>query len=295
VNVHWLACAPLRSHERTLALLLVALSNPPSQSDVEALYIVAAQASATLENVDLLGQISRAYVNARELDQLKGEFINIAAHELRTPLAVLNGYARILRERTVGELREYSRQVVTQAERLQRIADDMLDLRFLEEGRAELHLESCKIQEVVDQVVTAYRPIAQEREQSIETDIPAQAGIVTADRAMLDLMLGSLISNAIKFSPRQSRVRVAAQGDRDRVTFQVEDQGKGLTLEESARVFDAFYQVGNPLTRSEGGIGLGLTLTREMVRAHGGTIWVESGASGGSIFYITLPRFNEGV
>lgn len=289
-NVTWLVSAPLRAHERTLALLLVAVPNEPSQSNLEALNLIAAHAAATLENVDLLGEISHAYVNARELDQLKGEFINIAGHELRTPLAVLNGYATLLRDKLDGELREYAVQVVEHSDRLRRIADDMLNLKHLEEGQVDLRLERCPIEQVVRQVVNAFRPLALEREQLIEMDVPAQAGAVTADRAMLDLMLGSLISNAIKFSPRQTRVRVVANGDDHQVTLQVQDQGRGLTAEQVAHVFDSFYQASNSLTRAEGGLGLGLTITREMVKAHGGKIWVESEHNAGSSFFISLPR-----
>lgn len=166
----------------------------------------------------------------------------------------------------------------------------MLNLRNLEEGQVELRLERCAIEQVVREVVNAYRPLAREREQSIEMELGTRTGNVIADRAMLDLMLGSLISNAIKFSPRQTRVCVAVRGDDRQVTWQVRDQGKGLTSEQATQVFDAFYQAGSSLTRSEGGLGVGLTITREMVLAHGGRIWVESEHGGGSSFYISLPR-----
>lgn len=287
--VEWAVSVPLKTREQPFALVLAGVTTKPTQSDLEALNLIAAQAAATFENVNLLGEISRAYVNARELDRLKGEFINIAGHELRTPLAVLNGYARILQERLDGELKGFAKQIVGQAERLERIANDMLELNFLEEGHAELRLERCEVDRVVDEVVSAYRPLAQERGQSLEAEVE-EPGAVTADRAMLDVMLGSLISNAIKFSPRASHVRVSAHGDREQVTFQVQDEGKGLSLEEAAQVFDAFYQAESSLTREQGGLGLGLTLTRKMVRAHGGKIWVESERNGGSSFYISLPR-----
>lgn len=286
----WIVAARQRAHEKTVALLLAGLPNAPSQSDLDALNLVAAQAAATIENVDLLGEISRAYVNASELEHLKSEFINIAAHELRTPLAVLRGYASLLRDRLQGETRDFAQQVIEQADRLQRIADDMLNLKYLEHGRADLRLERCEIDQVVREVVSAYRPLALEREQHIEMEIAEHSGVVTADRAMLDVMLGSLLSNAIKFSPRRAQVRVAAQGDEVQVILQVQDQGAGLHAEQAARVFDAFYQTENSLTRREGGLGIGLTLTREMVRAHGGKIWVESRLNEGSSFFIALPR-----
>lgn len=166
---------------------------------------------------------SAAYVNVREVEQVKSEFINIAAHELRTPLAVIRGYASILHERLDEEPREYADQILQCADRLQRIADDMLNLKYLETGQVDLRLERLDVDEVIREVVNSYRPLALEREQSIELTVDRAAGDITADRAMLDLMLGSLISNAIKFSPRKSRVRVGSRRRRN-VTLMVQDQ-----------------------------------------------------------------------
>lgn len=289
-NISWLVSTPLNAYEHTHGLLIAAVSEEPTKSNLDALYLVAAQASATLENVDLLGEISRAYVSSRELERLKSEFISIAGHELRTPLTVLHGYALLLRDTLDNEAREYADQVILQAERLQHISTDMLNLASLEEGNVKLRLERCPIEQVVREVVNAYRTLAVEREQSIEMEIPDQIGAVTADRAMLDLILGSLLSNALKFSPQQTRVRVAAQCDENQVTLRIQDQGRGLTSEQAGHVFDPFYQASSSLTRSEGGLGLGLTLARKMVNAHGGKIWVESEHHIGSSFYITLPR-----
>lgn len=292
-NVTWLVSAPLNTYARTYGILVAAISPEPSKSSLDGLWLTAAQAAATLENVDLLGEISRAYVTARELERLKSEFISIAGHELRTPLTVLYNYALRLREKLADEAGEYAEQVVMQAERLQRISNDLLNLSNLEEGHVQLRLERCEIEQVVREVVSAYRPLAVEREQSIEMEIPEQIGTVTADRAMLDLILGSILSNALKFSPHHTHVRVAARSDEHQVTLQVHDQGRGLTQEQAQHVFDPFYQANNALARTEGGLGLGLTLARKMVNAHGGKIWVESEHQTGSSFYISLPRENN--
>src|SRR5581483_4954233 len=132
--LQWIMCAPLRAHDKTLGVLLVARNTPPSQADVEALHLIASQAATALENVDLLTEISRAYLNARELERLKSEFINIAGHEIRTPLSILLGYAILLHERLDGEERGFAAELVTHAQRLQRIVVDMLNLKYLEAG-----------------------------------------------------------------------------------------------------------------------------------------------------------------
>lgn len=286
----WMVGAPLHTHDETLGILFISVSKPPTSSDLEVFRLMCGHAAVALENVDLLAEISRAYVNVSQVEQIKTEFLNIASHELRTPLSVLRGYASLLRDQLSGIPREYANQVLDCAARLQQIADDMIALKYLEPGQADLRLEQCELAQVVSQVVDSYRPIASEREQSIDIDIAQAAGQLTADRAMLDMMLGSLISNAIKFSPRSGHVLVAVSGDNGHVIFRVQDWGKGLTPEQQVHVFDPFYQASSSLTREENGLGLGLTLTRKMVDAHGGKIWVESEYNRGSSFYISLPR-----
>lgn len=251
----------------------------------------------TLDSLRLLvsralekSRLRRENMRLRALEQLKTEFLTIAAHELRTPLAVLRGYATLLRDKSQGVPREYAEQVLQCADRLQKLSDDMLELKFLEGDQADLRLEMCPVEQVVSEVVDSYRSLARERELSIELAVDAASGQVEADRGMLDAMLGSLLSNAIKFSPPKTNLRVAATGDDRQVTLVVQDQGKGLTPDQANHVFDPYYQADQSLSREAGGMGLGLTLTSRMVNAHGGKIWVESEFNHGSSFFIALPR-----
>lgn len=285
----YLASVALKSRGRILGLLVVETLPLPA-SGAECLHLIAAQTAAALENVDLVAQVSEAYVNLSKLDHLKSEFINVAGHELRTPLAAILAYAKRLRIRASGMENEFADEILRNGERLQRVVDDMLSLKYMHEGPMDLHLEEMGVERVVADIVNAYRPLADEKGQAIELDIAAQVGRVTADRAMLDLILGNILANAIRFSPPNTHVRVAALGDAEAVTLSVQDQGKGLTPEQAARVFEPFYQAGDLAIKAQGGVGLGLTLTREMVRAHGGKIWVESRANQGSAFYVVLPR-----
>ncbi len=290
----WLASVALKSRGRVAGLLIVETPELAA-SNAEYLQLLAAQTATALENVDLVAQVSEAYINLSKLDYMKSEFINVAGHELRTPLAAILGYAKLLRDRTAGQTQEFVNEILANGERLQHIADDMLNLKYMQQGSMDLRLEEMRVERVLADVVNVYRPLADEKGQAIELDIAAQVGRVTADRAMLDLILGNILSNAIKFSPPNTQVRVAAEGDAEVVTLSVQDQGQGLTPEQAARVFEPFYQVSDSLTRSQGGIGLGLTLTREMVRAHGGKIWVESRLNRGSAFYVVLPRQAQGA
>lgn len=288
LNVPFISVS-LQTRDRIWGVLIVESPGHPSSS-VEYLGLLATHASTAIENVDLVEQVSQAFVRLRELDHLKSEFINIAGHELRTPLAVIRGYAKLLCDRLNGQEREFADQVLSSAARLQRIVDQMLHLKYLEHEQGITHPEWCNVENVVHDVVETYQNAATEKEQTIEARVQPECGQVWADRAMLGLTLASLIANAIKFSSRHTQIHVAAMGDADNVTMSVTDEGKGLTPEQAARVFDPFYQADHSLTRQEGGLGLGLTLAREMVHAHGGKIWVESKIDHGSTFYVTLPR-----
>lgn len=289
-----LASVTLKARGRIHGLLVVETLPLPA-SGAECLHLIAAQTAAALENVDLVAQMSEAYINLIELDHLKSEFINAAGHELRTPLGTIVERAKSLRRRAHGRDHAFADEILANGERLERIVDDMLSLKYMQQGPMDLHLEDMGVERVVADVVNAYRPEANEKGQAIELDIAAQAGRVTADRAMLDMILGNILSNAIRFSPPNTHVRVAAQGDAEAVILSVQDQGYGMTPEQAARVFEPFYRAGDSTRSAEGGIGLGLTLTREMVRAHGGKIWVESGANQGSAFFIVLPRKAQGA
>jgi signal transduction histidine kinase len=287
---------PLVARDKNFGFLIAVANRPGgafAASDAEAMGIVAGQAVAALDNVRLIEEISAAYRELQSLDRLKSEFINIAAHELRTPLAVLMGYALLMVDEMTGTEHEQMQYIISNAERLRRVVDDMLSLRYLETGQAELRLEELMVADAVRAVVGAYKSLADEKQQRLELHLSENLGLIRADRAMLDLMLGNLLSNAIKFGPPNSEIVVRAHGDEKQVSFSVRDHGKGVPPSEHERIFARFYQIENSLTRQHGGLGLGLAMTREMVRAHQGRIWLESSPGEGSTFHITLPRRME--
>lgn len=286
--------APMWSREKNLGYVMALRVGYFSQSELDAMAILAGQASAALENWRLIAEISRAYEELRTLDRLKSEFINIAAHELRTPLSVLMGYALLLQEELSGDQRERAKYIVDNAERLRRVAEELLSLRYLESGQAELRLEPIDVTRAIGAVVEAYRALAEQKEQHITAASQSEEIEIMADRAMFDLMLGNLISNAIKFSDRAAPIQVESYGDANQVTLAVRDRGHGIPPSERERIFERFYQVGNALTRQHEGLGLGLAITREMASAHGGKIWVESEPGKGSAFFISLPRVPVG-
>ncbi|MGQ9517489.1 MAG: sensor histidine kinase, partial [Anaerolineae bacterium] len=211
-------------------------------------------------------------------------------HELRTPLAILMGYASILAEETTGETRERLEIVVRNAVRLRSLIDDMLNLRYLETGEIAFHPDTLHIRDIVNEVLEELGPLAREKPLQVLVNLPADLPPVVSDRQKVLVILTNLLSNAIKFTPAGGTVRIDAQKTQNgELLVEVEDTGIGIPPDALPHIFEPFYQVEDSLTREHGGIGLGLTIAQEMIRRCGGQIGVESVPGQGSRFYFTLP------
>lgn len=288
-----LLCHPIWGKNQFSGLLTLAkepAQTPFSTGDVEFTAVLAGQAAAAIENTSLFARIEEAYEELAKIDHLKSEFINIVAHELRTPLALVLGYTDILEDYLKDTTAtEYLNVIAQNAIRLRTIIDDMMNLRYLEEKEATLNLVPVPLREVIETAIMAFAPLAEDKQQELLSDIPPDLAEIRADRQKIELILGNLLSNAIKFTPDRGRIRVTAQGGDPEVTIRVSDTGPGLSLPERERIFDRFYQVEDSLTRGHGGLGLGLSLVRGLVELHGGQVWVESAAGTGSTFCFTIP------
>jgi two-component system phosphate regulon sensor histidine kinase PhoR len=199
------------------------------------------------------------------------------------------GYASILAEETTGEMRERLEIVVRNAVRLRSLIDDMLNLRYLETGEIAFHPETLHIREVVEEVLEELGPLAREKPLTVLVDLPADLPPVVSDRQKVMVILANLLSNAIKFTPAGGTVRISAAAQNGELRVEVADTGIGIPPEAIPHIFEPFYQVEDSLTREHGGIGLGLTIAREMIKRCGGQIGVESVPGQGSRFYFTLP------
>ncbi|WP_432821015.1 ATP-binding protein [Trichloromonas sp.] len=227
----------------------------------------------------------------RELDRMKSEFISTAAHELRTPLTVILGFSEVLLAENdlVEHQREYLSIIVDKAEVLQRLIDDLLDLGRVDSGRL-VHVEKdrCDIGELVQRAVADARMTS--GDHRYEVVLPDAAVEIEADCLRIAQVLENLLGNAIKFSPAGSLVRVIcrAAADADTIQLSVADQGAGMSAEQVARVFDKFYRADSSST-SKQGLGLGMTIVKNIIDAHGGQIRVESEPGRGTEVLIELP------
>jgi len=229
----------------------------------------------------------------RELDRMKDDFISTVTHELRTPLTSIRAFSEMLHEDPEIDLADRTRFlgiIVNEAERLTRLINQILDMAKLESGRAEWATEEVDIGEVARETMASLGQLFRDRGVALESEIPPLGPVVLADRDRLTQVMINLLSNAVKFVPGATglvNVRVTANGREVRV--EVEDNGPGLTAEESLVIFEKFRQGGNTMTDKPQGTGLGLPISRQIVEYFGGNLWVESRPGAGAKFIFTVP------
>lgn len=238
-------------------------------------------------------QLRRQYEALTELDRLKSHFVNAVTHELRTPLTSVKGYAEFLEDDVGGELtdqqREYVQQLTAGAKRLENILGDMLDYARIEAGTFRVVPEPAELNDKVREILESLRPQASAAQVQLElclTEPPLQ---VSMDAQRIGQVLLNLLGNAIKFTPAGGTVRVRTMGDARVVRCQVEDTGPGIAPGDIGRLFTRFTQLEAGQMKRVG-IGLGLSIAKSIIEAHGGHIGVESEPGRGSTFWFTLPR-----
>jgi PAS domain S-box-containing protein len=233
----------------------------------------------------------RDLTDARELDEIKADFIATASHELRTPLAAVYGAAQTLLRHDFA-LDETGRErfvtlIADESERLGRIVNEILLANQLDAGRLELDLEPFDGHDLVERVVEAARLHAPPS-VTLETDSDDDLPTVAADLDKVRQVLVNLVENAIKYSPDGGRVEVGVHERGDVVRFHVCDEGLGVAPEEQERIFEKFYRADPHMRRGVGGTGLGLYICKELIDRMGGRIWVEPNEERGSTFYFEL-------
>lgn len=237
-----------------------------------------------------------AAVNARlvELGHLKSAFIARASHELKTPLNVVSGYLKLLEGDGIGPLNDDQREILTEARAavrdLEALASDLLDVAKLEAGRSPIDAVPADLAEAARRAVRRFEILA--RDAGVELRLEAPEPVEAAfDPLKIDQVLANLLANAVKFTPRGGRVvvRVGRSGTAARVD--VEDTGPGVPAEDRERIFEEFARLRSG-DRDVPGAGLGLSIVRRIVEAHGGTVAAGEASEGGALFTVTLPTLS---
>ncbi len=253
------------------------------------------QLNQTLERriLDRTSALQRTVEQLQELDRLKSAFVGIVSHELRTPVTSMKGLAENLLDGVIGPVNERQRYYLTRirsnAERLTRMLNELLNLSKIEAGRIELRPAPLSLHELFADLLEGFQTLAQRKGILIEVTPTDGMPEAYADRDKLYEILANLLENAIKFTPSGGRIQIgAAVLDDGHLRIAVSDTGCGIPVEHLPKIFDKFYQVQSvPLNGT--GTGLGLSIAKGLVELHGGTIAVESAAGRGSRFSFTVP------
>ena len=252
---------------------------------------------------DELGQLARSFNQmAGTLEQtetMRRELIANVAHELRTPLASIKGYMEGLIDGVLPAQADTYQQVYREADRLQRLVNDLQELSRVEAGAFELERRPLVLSEIIHQTADRLRPQFEEKEVALKVELPPALPLAQADEDRLNQVLLNLVGNALQYTPSGGTVTISAEasnsaqlkgGPPSQLIVTIRDTGIGIAPEHLAHLFARFYRVDKSRSRTGGGSGIGLTITRHLVEAHGGHIWVESEGDGqGSTFYFSLP------
>jgi len=228
---------------------------------------------------------------AEEKRQVRFQFISVLAHEMKAPIAAVEGYLQMIHERSVGNrLEDYDRMVdrcLVRIEGMRKLIGDLLDLTSIESGQRKRTLSDVDLSDVARQAVENVRAETERRNISIRLDVPAGLSI-EADRTEMEMIFNNLISNAVKYNRDRGSVSVAVGLAGSEVRIQVEDTGIGMTQEETQRLFSDFSRIKNEKTRNILGSGLGLSTLKKLVTLYSGEIAVKSKPDVGSTFTVTL-------
>jgi PAS domain S-box-containing protein len=229
---------------------------------------------------------------AHSANQHKDLFLSTLSHELRNPLAPLANAVEIIRAiaSSKRELEHPLKIIERQVETLRRLVDDMLDLSRIGAGKVELKKEVAAIHDLLQQALESTGPLLRERQHRVDVLLPSSPIIVEADPDRVCQVFVNLINNAAKYTPAGGRIWVKGTTEGDEVVVHVEDTGIGIPHDMLPRIFDLFTQVETSRAQSQGGLGIGLSLVKNLVTLHGGSVQVRSDGPGkGSVFSVRLP------
>ncbi|HWO25650.1 MAG TPA: ATP-binding protein [Kofleriaceae bacterium] len=259
---------------------------------------IASQAAVALENARLYRtvreqkeQLEIAVARAHLADRRKDEFLAMLGHELRNPLAPISTALELMSLKGGSALQRERDVIRRQVDHLSRLIDDLLDVSRITRGKIQLARQVVELGAVLAKAIEMASPLLEKRMQRLSVEVPREALAVDADPTRLAQVFQNLLTNAAKYSEPHTQVTLRARGEAGRVVVEVRDQGIGIPAEILPRLFDLFVQGERALDRSEGGLGIGLTIARSLCELHGGTIEAASEGPGrGSTFTVTLPR-----
>jgi len=306
--------SPLLPQQNNRGLIFFGTQNPETvvtEGDEELIKILATQLGQALENARLFEKTWRAQqelekkVTARtreltvaleevkKISDRKTNFVSSVSHELRTPLTSIKGYAAILLTGKLGDLpkdvRERLEKINRHSDELVHMVNELLDISRIESGKVAMRAEICDLKEIAAKAEDLLSGQLKERKLYLNSELAQGANLVLADRTQIERVFINLISNAMKFTPAQGKITIASRKTDKMIQTDVSDTGCGIPEEAQEPIFEEFFRVDNNINQEVKGTGLGLTLVKHIIEAHGGKIWVKSKIGFGATFSFTLP------
>lgn len=235
-------------------------------------------------------EILRAKREAEAAVRAKDEFFSVVSHELRTPLNAITGWAQMIKNRSIDDYCRRGVEAIERSARIQsRLIEDLLDLSRIISGKMRIEVRQVELGEIISEAIEVITPAAEAKHIRLEIVLESDA-FVSGDAARLQQVFWNLLSNAVKFTPKHGRVQIRLERVNSSVEVSVSDTGQGIKADFLPYVFERFRQADNAATTREGGLGLGMAITRNILELHGGTIKAESpGENMGTTFTVRLP------
>jgi PAS domain S-box-containing protein len=281
-------CVPMVAHDRTLGAMTLATAESGrrfSDDDLRVATDIATRSAMAIE-------IAQSYEQLRNANRLKDEFLATLSHELRTPLNAVLGYARMLQSGAIAKEKvPQALEVIDRnATALTQIVEDVLDVSRIVLGKARMRVEPTDVVDVVQDAIATVKPSADAKGIGLRCACGGGAATVAGDHSRLQQVVWNLLTNAVKFTPRNGTIDVRVVQDDSNVKIIVSDTGIGFPSSFQPHLFERFRQAESGTTRTHGGLGLGLSIAHHIVEMHGGTIQAESKGEGkGATFSVVLP------
>jgi signal transduction histidine kinase len=238
-------------------------------------------------------KIEQQNIQLKKADRIKTDFLNVTSHELRTPMSSIKGYTQMISKQILGQINDEQKKaldvILRNTNRLDTLIQDILDVSRLESGTMKFAVERTDVKNMILETIEIMRPYAIRKEMNITTEFEENLPELNVDKERIKQVLINILSNAIKFSANGSAIHILTKRKDEDIVFEIQDFGRGIPRNELKKVFDIFYQVDSGEDRKYGGVGLGLAISRGIILAHGGKIWVKSKMNEGSTFSFTLP------
>lgn len=273
-----------------VSAIRVALQARTRQYEIRDLLQAAQRASQ--ERARLHAEALESRAAAESANRIKDEFLAVVSHELRTPLNAILGWATLLeRGQLDAERRAQGIETIERNARVQaQLIEDLLDVSRIISGTLRLHVQQVELIPVLEQALNAVAPAAEAKGLRVVRIFDPDAGQISGDPARLQQVVWNLLSNAVKFTPKGGRIQVTLERNNSHVQVRVADNGRGIASQYLAAIFERFRQIDSSTTRSYGGLGLGLSIVRQLVELHGGSVTADSPGEGqGSTFTVRLP------